>query len=99
LIIDNEDLKIIKEFSKLGENSNVTTWDIMKNIYKNGRDTEHMRVKAKISKMQKHGLFIKDKNGYTLIKDRTIIKKIYFDEKPRNSVCFLVDGKWSAYEI
>ncbi len=102
MIIDNIDLKIILEFLK-NKNKKFTTWFLMKKIFPKGKVSEHMTIKSKLDKMEKHGLFIlSNENGkkeYLLIEEKVKLKKIKFEKKYTNTICFFVEDKWNAYEV
>lgn len=97
MILDEIDLKILIEFLKL-KNKETTTWKIMKEIYPNGRDREHMRIKKKIERMSKHGLFkVGGKpKSYCLYGDKVLRNKIPILEK---SISINVEGKWEIFEL
>jgi len=98
MIFDDIDLKILTEFLKLGDKQ-TSTWKIMKTIYKDGRDTEHMKIKKRIERMGECGLFkineTKSKT-YSLIGDKVLLDKIPLIKK---SISVKVDGKWEIFEI
>lgn len=101
MIIDDYDLIILKEFLKLKENEETTTWKIMKKIFPNGRDRENMKVKCKIKKMSKHGIYYVGGNPkiYTLIKDNVKFKKVKIENTLFNFIALKVDGLWALYQI
>lgn len=102
MIFDDVDLLIIREFCKLKENEETTTWKIMRKIYKKGSRKEHQRVVRRIDKMSRYGIFNLGNNSkktYTLIKDFAKYKKIKFEGKIRNFVCINMKNKWELIEL
>ena len=98
MIVTDEDLLILKWFLKLS-NGETELWEIMKKIYPKGRTTEYMRVKQKLKKFKDYGLMIQDEEGYKLISDNVILKKIQFNGKPTDSICIFTNGSWCAFEL
>lgn len=98
MIIDEIDLKILYEFLKLKDNEYTSTWKIMKKIFKNGRDNQHMTIKRRIERMSE--LFIVEGKPkiYTLISDKVYLKKIKFPDKISKAICIKLD-KWEVFEI
>jgi hypothetical protein len=101
VILDTTDLKILREFWKLGEGEETTSWRIMKSMFPKGDSIKHNKVKKRIEKMSRYGLFQIRGNPkeYILCQDKVICKKIKYDGKYAESVCFFADGKWSSFEI
>lgn len=99
-MFDDIDVKILNEFLKITNNK--TTWEIMKQIYPKGRDTQHNLVKRRIEKMADRGLFLingESTKHYRLISDFVKKGKIKFNKKPKECILISVYGKWSAYEL
>lgn len=75
----------------------------MKKIFPSGRTTEFMRIKTKIEKMEKIGLFFIEKekgiNCYSLIKDNVRVRKFRFPNKTSKGVCIKVYGRWQVFEL
>ena len=49
--------------------------------------------------MATYNLFFIDDNNFILISDNVKHKKIKFDNKFVESICFFAENKWSAFEI
>ena len=101
MIIDHVDLIILRYFCKLKKDDCFGTWTLMKKLYPKGKDLEHMRIRRKIEKMARNGLFsvnIETKE-YTLHSNLVYIKKMKFKDKEVETICFSVDNKWCCYEI
>ena len=98
MILDEDDLKILKKFIELGRKKEFTTWKLMKSIYPDGRDTEHMRIRTKMERMAKYGLFIVQGNPkvYYLIKKNILLDKI---PKIENCISIKANGKWEIFEL
>lgn len=101
MIVDQVDLQILNEFCRLKENEFFKTWNLMKKIYPKGRDHEHMKIKRKIERMAKYGLFYVEGNPktYTLDSDKVFLKKISFPCKQCLAISILIEGKFIAFEI
>ena len=99
MIVDETDILILKYFSQLKTNETIKDWALMKKIYPNGKNREYMRIIRKIKKMGDYGLFTITEDNYELDTERVILKKINFDNKFVESICILVDKKWSCFEI
>lgn len=98
MILDNYDLIILREFCKLKNNEETTTWRIMKKIYPKGKDRENTKIKLRIEKMAKYGLFSVDGNPkvYTLTNNCVNLNKIPKIEK---CISVKIDGKWEIFEM
>lgn len=99
MIVDQEDILILKYFSKIREGKTIKDYDLMRKIYPNGKTKEYMRFIRKIKKMEGYGLFTITEDNYELDGDKVILKKINYDEKQVESICIFVDGKWACFEI
>ncbi|MEK6881503.1 MAG: hypothetical protein AABY22_17910 [Nanoarchaeota archaeon] len=102
MFLDEIDLKILIGFSKL-DGKKITLWSLMKKIYPKGNQREYMRIRKKIVRMSRKGLFLITKLNkhyeYSLVKDNVKIKKIRFPDKISNSICLKICGKWEIFEI
>lgn len=101
-MLDNYDISILKEFYKLKESKETTTWEIMKRIHENGWNREHIRLKSRVKKMAEYGLFFVNgdkRRTYTLILDNVVFKRFNFPDKTCNAVCLKINGKWEIYEF
>ena len=75
MILDELDISILKNFYKLKENEEITTWTITIRLFPNCKNdsekrAKHMLVKSRIKKMEGDLFEIKKENGrwsYTLI--------------------------------
>lgn len=102
------DLKILREFSRLKNGEDVTTWDIMKKIFHDKKDSDlrNKQIKNRINRMAAFGLFSITRNSptkYTLDSNKVYCKKFsYPDNKGKfeGIAVFLNDrGKWEIYEL
>lgn len=100
MILNETDLLILREFCKVnGEQK--TTWNIMKKIYPKGGDSEHMRIKSKIKKMNHYGFFIVDEKNCYLLKEKVKILNIKFpfcNEKSK-ALAIKYDHKWNIIQL
>ncbi len=100
MILDEIDLKILYEFAKLKENEFTSTWKIMKKIYKKGGNKENNKIKYRIKRMSKYGLFKIEYPGiYTLDSDKVFLKKINFPTRNKLAICIELDKKWESFEL
>lgn len=100
--LDNLNIKIIREFYKLKENEETTTWGIMRKLYPKGRDLEENRIKYRIKKMAEVGLFLVEGNSpkmFSLILDNVIFKKQKFPDKIEKALCLKICDKWEIFEL
>lgn len=96
------DLKIIREFCKLKINEESSTWKIMKNIFKEGKNSDNILIKRRIEHMSKLGLFKingEEKTTYTLIDKNISYKNFNFPCGNKKGIAVLIDSKWSIYEL
>jgi len=90
------DFRILREFYKMSEKENMTSWEMMKRICPNGGDRENDLVKRRIKNMaNNYGFFyISNKpETYTLIKDHPLILKIKKLDKQISEIIFLLEPK------
>src|SRR3989338_3829218 len=106
MIFDDFDFSILKEFAKLRENQETSTWTITKKIFLNARGyeqkTRHIFIKRRIQRL--NPLIISIKNGenklsYILVKDNVRLGKHKFPNGYKNALMIFIDGKWCAYQI
>ena len=100
--MDEVDLKILHEFCNLN-GKETSTWELMKKVYPDGRDSQHNIIKRKIEKMEKQGLFFINQNSkkhYQLISDNVKSRKMKFpDNKMHNSISIKICGKWQSFQL
>lgn len=96
IFLDKEDVKILREFSRLN-GGKTTTWKIMRKIFPRGLEREHNRILRKIKKMANYGLFKEFINPreYSLIEENFLVNKI---PKLNNFVSLKVNSKWFIME-
>lgn len=105
MILNDLDLKILKEFNKLSEDSekNPTTWDIMMKVYKKKDNLLHTNIKNRIHRMNEDLFFIeKNKKGnyeYTLIRDNVLFSKRKFPSGNKECVMIRSEGKWMIFQL
>lgn len=97
------DVKILLEFSKLKEDEESSTWEIMKKIFR-GKKSQYLNIdiKQRIIRMAKFGLF--KINGdkirtYTMDSNRVFYKTFNFPCGRRKGIAVIVDGKSQIYEL
>jgi hypothetical protein len=103
-MLDNTDLKIIREFCKLEDGEKCTTWQIMKKIFPRGLDVEHTIIKQKLNKMSNYGLFLitlneKNRKQYDIIEEKAVFKKFKFPDRLSKGIALRFDGKWQIIEL
>ncbi len=107
MILDELDISILKNFYKLKENEEITTWTITIRLFPNCKNdsekrAKHMLVKSRIKKMEGDLFEIKKENGrwsYTLIGDNIKFCKHRFPNGSKNCLMVCVDKRWSIFEI
>lgn len=99
MIIDNDDILILKEFLKLKPKENIPAWSLMRRIYPKGRNREIGRVQSKIRKMANYGLFLINGKSYELITDNVKIRRFKFENKEKTFICIFTYSKWSAFQV
>ncbi len=72
MILSDEDLRILRKFCKLKDET--TTWKIMKEIYPDGSDREHMRLKRRISRMSEFFTIEGSPKTYVLDSDKVFLR-------------------------
>lgn len=97
MIITDEDIRILKIF--LSKNNCKTTWQLMKKIYPNGSNQEHMRIKGRIKRLAGNDLILITKDNFFLVGEKVKLKKIKFDKINLDSICILTNRKWMAFQI
>lgn len=97
----NNDLKILKEFCKLGKNEEITSWKMMKRIFKNGGGYEDTWIRQRILKMSELGLFKIEGNpkNYILNSDKVFYKKCTFPNRRAYAISVFIENKWKVFEI
>ena len=104
MILSYEDILIFREFCKLKSGESMSSWQLMKKIYRDGNDKEHMNILSKINKLAKYGFFTISQNGnnhktYGLVSDKVSLKKINYPDRNAESICLIYQGKWQSIEI
>ena len=102
MILNEIDLLIIKQFLKLTDKDESTTWKIMKKIYKDGSNKEHDKVKRSIEKMASYGFFEinKENKQYTLLMDNVDFKKnMKFPDTTSDAICLKIENRWQIAEL
>lgn len=101
MLVDKDDLLLLKWFIKMASNNEADLWKIMKKIYDKGKVREYMRIKQKLEKFEKHGLVISEGNPerYCLIEDNVKLKFIEYNGKSVESICIFTEGKWNSFQI
>lgn len=83
--------------------SETTSWDIMKKVYRDGGNKEHMIIKRRIIKMGELGLFKKiDEPPKPItweLSEDVEIKKYKFKDKYKDALFLMINNKWRIYEI
>lgn len=104
-MIEDIDIKILKEFNKLKEREETSSWKIMRNLFPKGNKREHLRLKYRIERMSDMGLFIIEKQSprrFIMNKDNVIFKKVSCPNNPHErlgAVCLKIYSKWEIFEI
>ena len=101
-MIDKLDIKILREFDKLTEDEETTTWKIMRKLFPEGRSAENNRLKKRIRKMANLGLFhVTDEipQHFMMIQDNVIFKKTKFIDRTSDSIHVKICDKWKILEI
>lgn len=99
MILDDLDLKILKEFSNLDDEC--TTWDMMKKVLREGKDKEHMLIKRRIERMAKFNLFkINGEKIKTYIMDsnKVFYKEFNFPCGKKKGIAVLFEKKWLIFQ-
>ena len=101
MIIDSTDISILKEFCKLNGKI-VPLWSLMQKIFPEGKQKEYMRIRKKIERMSRDGLFFIDEdedNHYELDQDNVKLKKIKFPNGKKSAILLKSCGKWEIFEL
>lgn len=110
MILNNLDLKILKEFNSLSENAekNPTTWEIMLRIFPNikkeyNKKVAHQRIKDRMKRMDKKLFLVKkNKEGfleYIMIKDNVIFCKHKFPSGIKPCVMVKDEDGWMILQL
>jgi len=96
------DISILKEFTKLSEDDEITMWKMMRKIFPEGRKLEELKIRYRMNNMEKKGLFIICKNSpkcFIMIKDNVVFKKIKFPDRYSNAICLRINNLWTQQEL
>lgn len=100
---DYVDLRILKEFCKIPEGEETTTWKIMRKIFPDGQSSEEKLITRHIKKMTKYGFFICEKekgcSHYVLIKDNVCLNLFRFPDKIKQGIAIKVNNCWEVIEL
>lgn len=107
MIFDKLDISILKNFYKLKENEEITTWTIMNRIFKDCKNdsekrAKHMLIKLRLKNMEGDLFEIKKENGkltYILIEDNIRFCKHKFPNGVKNCLMVCIDERWSVFEL
>lgn len=102
MLLDTEDLKILREFSRIKKGRDRKLSEIVESIYKNHGDREYHAVKRRIISMSKYGLFDIVKNSpttFTLNQNNVFLKKFNFPTRESECIAVLIENKWNIFEI
>jgi len=101
-MIEDIDISILREFDKLEEEEESTTWKIMRKIFPRGLNKEDELIKRHINKMEQMGLFFIEKNSpkkFTMIIDNVKFKRMKFENENFNALAVKIDCKWEIYQL
>lgn len=104
-MIDDYDFMILKAFSKLSSNEQkpLSSWKVMKNIFNDGKERENEKIKKRVKKMEKMGLFLIEENSnkicWIMNKDNVKFQIHKFPDGKYNSVVLKIYGKWEAKQL
>jgi len=74
----------------------------MKKIYPKGQKREYMRIRKKILRMEKDGLFIyvPNENRFILISDLVKLRKMKFPDRKISDALYLkINNKWEIFQL
>lgn len=100
-MFDDDDLRLIREFLKIGGKEEKTGWNVMRSIFKKGGVKENNKIYYKLKRMADIGLFeIKQNSPKTFILnlDNVFEKRILIRTKKINCLFLLIDGKYQIFE-
>ena len=102
--IDLLDIKVLREFHKLKEDEEITTWKLMRMLFPKGGHNEVETVKYRLNKLEGLGLFIISKNSpksYIMLKENVIFDKFKFPRRKEKSlsVWLNINNRWEVREI
>lgn len=102
-MLSDLDLKILIEFSKLKQNEESSTWEIMKKIFKGECSSKNnMLIQYRIKKMAELNLFKINGDGirtYTLKSDNVYYKNFKFPCGIKKGIAILIENKWEIFEL
>jgi len=102
LKIDNLDLIILKEFSKLKDDKPVSTWKMTKRIIGKFHNREWMRIKIRIKRLSKFDLFkitYGKTETYELNVDKVILLIFNFPTRKNKGIAIEINNKWRIFEL
>ena len=106
-MIDSIDLKILKVMKKL-ETEECSPWFVMRRIFPKGSDSEVKKIKWRMERLEKIGLFMIEKNSprhFQIIEENVLFKTEDFPDilsgkkRKSSSVWLNINNKWQVFEL